>query len=334
MKKKITAENLKLLLNNQISKGKDVYAPVLLNNITEFQKIQDADQIKYDCFLTVSSPKFTVFPKVEKLFTYKKDIKGVTLNDVEPDQNEFILFGAHPCDAAGIDVLKAVFKWDTVDEHFMKRYNNMTVIGLACTTADDKCFCTSVDLSPSHHRGSDLFLTPLDDKNYIAESVTTKGEQLMNENENLFSELNGNEKEQVVEIPVKFDLQKVKEKLDVNFENEIWEALAMRCMGCGACTYVCPTCSCYDIQDEGKLNCGVRYRCWDTCGISHFTTHTSGHNPREKQNQRWRQRVMHKFSYQPERLKINGCVGCGRCVRACPVNLSISDTIISILEAK
>jgi len=112
----------------------------------------------------------------------------------------------------------------------------------------------------------------------------------------------------------------------------LWVEQSLRCISCGACAFVCPTCACFDIQDITIGAEHSRKRSWDSCGFSLFTIHTSGHNPREVQSQRWRQRVMHKFAYMPDRQQIVGCVGCGRCSRACSVDMNLKEHLINLAE--
>ena len=114
------------------------------------------------------------------------------------------------------------------------------------------------------------------------------------------------------------------------YDDPFWDELHLKCLGCGACTYLCPTCHCFDIVDEGNAVRGKRVRNWDTCQFALFTHHTSGHNPRQSGKERMRQRVMHKFNYFVENQGEIACVGCGRCVRNCPVNLDIRAVIEGI----
>jgi NAD-dependent dihydropyrimidine dehydrogenase PreA subunit len=122
----------------------------------------------------------------------------------------------------------------------------------------------------------------------------------------------------------------VKPILDNNFEHPFWATIHGKCLACGTCTYLCPTCHCFDISDEVKGSDGVRIRSWDSCMFPLFTKETSGHNPRTSQKERWRQRTMHKFKYYVDNFKAISCVGCGRCVMYCPVNIDIRKIIEDI----
>jgi ferredoxin len=108
------------------------------------------------------------------------------------------------------------------------------------------------------------------------------------------------------------------------FNAPFWEDVSFSCINCGICTYVCPTCWCFDIQDENRGTTGVRMRNWDSCMYPLFTHHGSGHNPRNTKMSRIRQRFMHKLKYFPDQYDAGiQCVGCGRCIRFCPVNIDI-----------
>lgn len=328
--KLIRNESLEKLYSS-LSEKRKIYAPVKTDDQkTEFRYNPPFSDVVSDHIRSTLSVKNLVFPKVENLLFFTNSKAESTISETDPDKYpEVVLWGAHPCDTAAFDILKSIFCWDTKDEFFSRRLEKLLVIGLSCSASDGYCFCTSVGLSPSSEKGSDLLLTHLEKGGFLVRIVTEKGAAIVDSHPGLFEEYNG-EETLVCDVRRKFDTALVTEKLSLSFENPFWVENSLRCLGCGACAYVCPTCACFDIQDETKGIKGRRYRSWDSCGFGLFTLHTSGHNPRSVQSQRWRQRIMHKFSYMPVNNNSLGCVGCGRCSSGCPVDMNISEQLEAI----
>jgi ferredoxin len=278
------------------------------------------------------SAKETFFPLCEDILTYEKKEGKTSVTDVDlATLPETVLLGARPCDAAAPGILDAVFSWDYQDQFFLERRRRTTIIGVACLSADDACFCTAVGCAPDSRQGSDLFLTPLEGGGYGVEALTEKGTDLVERHGQLFGDTAA-----VTALPLaspemeQLDLKKIKEWLDNNFESPFWQEIAARCAGCGACAFLCPACHCFDINDEGTEAKGCRRKHWDACGFGKFTNHASGHNPRDLQPGRYRNRIMHKFKYYDDKFGQTLCTGCGRCIRACPVGIDIADILSKI----
>jgi sulfhydrogenase subunit beta (sulfur reductase) len=315
-------------LYNALTANRKVYAPVVAaDKQIEYRYNPGFSQVTFDHIRSTLSVKNIVFPKVENLFHYTNTKTESTITDIDMNNiPEVVLWGAHPCDNAAFDTLRSIFCWGTKDEFFSKRLEKLTVIGLSCNLSDNYCFCTSVGLSPGSTKGSDILLSRLQNGDYHADILTGKGNEIVKSQADLFEPASD---EQIIlaEVSQKFSHEQVTSKLATVFEHPFWIENSLRCLGCGACAYVCPTCACFDIQDETRGKNGKRYRSWDSCGFGLFTLHTSGHNPRNVQSQRWRQRIMHKFSYMPGRNKSLGCVGCGRCSSGCPVDMNIAEQL-------
>jgi ferredoxin len=301
----------------------------------KFKELEDSEQLvlNSNTVPTGSSFKEFFFPKTEPLFFYKQNHSNVDLFDPIQDKSKIVIIGAKPCDAASLPIISKVFNWDYKDDLFNSRYDNSLIIGLSCHYSDEFCFCNDIGGSPENMKGSDVFLKPLSDYYFKAITVTPKGEAFIKEYQKYFEKDLGKQKpiERKTENPKHFDYDKVKTWLDNNFENKFWDNAGEMCLGCAQCAFVCPTCHCFDIVDEQNGSCaGRRAKNWDACQFSLFTKHASGHNPRDNQEKRYRQRISHKFKYYMDKFDEVLCTGCGRCSRGCPVSLDILQIVEEI----
>jgi formate hydrogenlyase subunit 6/NADH:ubiquinone oxidoreductase subunit I len=328
----IRKSSLEKLFNNLIVNGKTIFAPKAKGELALFAKVQAFEEITEDYIVTANSAKSVVFPRAEKVFSYKKTKESTEISDAANKSfPDVVLWGTRPCDAAAFIPLNNTFNEDYPDVIYNKRSQKVLVLSFSCSKCDSYCFCTSVNGGPGNTTGSDILFTKLSSGDYLVEVITEKGKLLVTENSTLFESKPEESKEQnLAQVTTYFNQDEIQAKLQNLFENPVWDEKSRACLGCGSCAYVCPVCSCFDIQDEAHGSKGSRLRCWDSCGFGLFTLHTSGHNPRETQGARWRQRILHKFLYMPNKSKVAGCVGCGRCSRACPADINILETVCSI----
>jgi ferredoxin len=328
--KTVEKNSLAEIMKTVLSSGKTLIAPVQDGRWSAFAAISDPSRAALDLRNAALPLKAMFFPATEKLLEFAPSGGGVELRETAPAAEQRVVFGARPCDAASLPIMDKVFTWDYRDNYYLARRENTAVVTIACEDKAPHCRCESVGLSPIAKDGSDVFLAPISNGRYSVEAVSEKGGKLISE---WGAFLKGETEENSSEAAAarKSDGKPIEvrhEKLKERFESALWEELTMKCLGCGACAYVCPTCHCFDIVDE---KCGpgegCRRRNWDACAFEMFTMHGSMHNPRAHQWQRYRQRLMHKFDYYPEKFGVTACVGCGRCLAACPVAMDIFEIL-------
>jgi sulfhydrogenase subunit beta (sulfur reductase) len=283
---------------------------------------------------------FSPQPEVLQTFTMRpEDPDASILRAPARASHPRVLIGVRPCDARS-SILNGLPFAD--DPYYQCRREETAMVGLTCGEKCRTCFCTWVGGSPYGTEGLDIALTQTDE-GYVAEIITVKGEQLAEEGGGgpeasgaliaKIEELRRREAAAAKSVRDPADTVKKKDLMAL-YDAAFWGEIADRCINCGACTFLCPTCYCFDIQDEVVKGTGRRIRCWDSCMFPLFTLHASGHNPRGQKTQRVRNRFMHKLKYFPDRFGPLSCVGCGRCIRECPVNIDIREVLRDLLPVE
>ncbi len=295
------------------------------------------------------SPKAAALPPCETLvaYTYEKDpddLNKTTLTlDDTPKAEPTIIFGCRPCDARGFVVIDRPYtEGPHTDPYYQARRENLTIITRACTETCSTCFCHWVGSGPIDKRGSDILMTQVEE-GLILQGVTEKGTALLEKSslplagEDAKAKVNDSHANAAASLEKAPDIKAAKDSLAARFTDvDFWEKQTAHCLSCGACTYICPTCYCFNITDEGDGICnppGKRLRTWDNCMAPHFTREASGHNPRTAKALRMRNRISHKFSYYPTVWEDNySCSGCGRCITQCPVHLDIRSIVLAAIN--
>ena len=332
---KINKENLSALFSC-IADANELYVPCNINGSVNFAAWDEEQLVDLDTLKTVKSPKDAFFPQSETLYSCKRNGKKLSITPEELQNKDFVVFGMKACDVRGLAVLDKVFLVDPVDSYYKARREHGIIVSLACSQPEEACFCNVFGIDASQPEG-DVVVYMIGDEMYW-KAVTEKGEKLTKQVASLLTDAD----EAKVEAQ-KASIKEIVSRLPYSslslegwgkdavlldkFNSPIWEELYKPCLACGTCTFVCPTCQCYDIKDYNTGNGVQRYRCWDSCMYSDFTMMAHGNN-RTSQMQRYRQRFMHKLVYFPQNNDgMYSCVGCGRCVDKCPTGLNIVKVI-------
>ena len=306
------------------NKAFDVYTPQKVENYTQFLPFEKTKTVALNhAHNTRYPPKALFFPQSEIMLKYNSRLGR--FEESGSKTKPMLIFGVRPCDAMAFSLMDTVFlSEDYVDPYWKAKREDSIVIGFGCSTPPQTCFCTTVGGAPFSHTGLDAILTDLD-KAFSVQVLTNKAENLFKNlppaTEDQINEVKKIQRKATESMAPAFQTSGLKQKLDLIFESPYWETIAESCLGCGICTYLCPTCFCFDIVDEIQRK--ERIRNWDTCMFRIYSQEASGHNPRPSNKERTRQRLMHKYSYWLDHIGEIGCTGCGRCVCYCPVGLDI-----------
>ncbi|MEA1987262.1 MAG: 4Fe-4S dicluster domain-containing protein [Candidatus Marinimicrobia bacterium] len=329
----------------KILKGNyDVFAPIGDGMNSKFSRVKSIKEINLDISNTDKSPKEIFFPQTEILFNFES--QKINLNAEK--NKSFAVWGMRPCDAKSLTLIDKIFgsaKQKPNDENFedpywKSKYDDALIFSIGCNTPASTCFCNWFESGPFEKIGSDIFVVNTDEY-YLMEAVSEKGKVFLKKVTDFEKGIKKDE-EKITELKKRaesylkksVDLKALDNVIEEIWGNPVWDELSNKCINCGACTFICPTCHCFDIQDEGKEKAGKRIRLWDSCMFPDFTGEASGHNPRLLSKDRFRQRFMHKFKYFPDNNDDYLCTGCGRCIYVCPVNVDIREVVEKIVKCE
>jgi sulfhydrogenase subunit beta (sulfur reductase) len=294
-----------------------------------FQEITDPAELELDYTTTILPPKKYLLPTREVLFEFENTNSAMIKSP--PPARPTIIFGMHTCDLHAVQLLDQVFSSGHSDLNYLDRRRQTLIISIECLSpCDENSFCKSMG-TLSADEGYDLHLTDLGDS-YAVDIGTEAGETLLKDartsepTTETIQRLNAVLSEKWPRFPYRlnFDVSDLPSLLNLSMKSPLWNELGERCLACAACTNVCPTCFCFDVMDEVGLDLrhGQRVRTWDSCQLDEFATVAGGHNFRQSRALRQRHRFMRKGKYILEAHNYLGCVGCGRCARACLVDIT------------
>jgi sulfhydrogenase subunit beta (sulfur reductase) len=318
-------------------KNIDMFGPAKKMDSYNYKKVDDFSQLALDATRTIIPPKVFFHPTNFSMFNFGEHGYFEDFSGISPK----IIFGVHPCDIHGLLILDKLFTREYPDPYWLTRRENTIIIGHSCVP-DDKCFCLS---TRTHivEEGFDLYFSDLADF-YLMWIGSSKGDDLFRLKPELFEE-----KLEVKHIQKFIDWQNWRDgqfKLDIPFtaladlmelkyNDNLWEELALSCLSCASCSMVCPTCNCYNVSDHFYVHNdeGERRRFWDSCMLREYSLVAGGHNFRSKKSDRLKLWYTHKLQAFISAFGKYACVGCGRCILTCPVSINV-ETVAQALRGE
>jgi len=303
-----------------------------------FEPLDDPLDVCLDYNITILPPKTALQPPRERVVRIQ--FEGEPIVEPVVDAVPTVLFGVHTCDLHAIPMLDRAFSVDYSDAHYLERRKRTLIISLECLKpCDEHSFCKDMG-TVAADEGYDLHLTDIGPA-YTIDVGTEAGAVLLDKYEGSRAAEDGETGLLQEALSAKwprfrnrltFNSADLPSLLAAGYNHPVWKELGERCLACGSCTNVCPTCYCFNVTDSIELSqtASVRTRNWDSCQLEEFALVASGENFREARAARQRHRMMRKGKYLRERFGTTGCVGCGRCIRACLVHINIVDTYNAI----
>lgn len=317
-----------------------VFATTNKNNVPTLTEITSSDEVLFDEDLPMISIKKLFHPAKQDLFKFSRT-KGVIESSLMKAkysiEKKIVVFGVRPCDITGNNVLDEIFKEYFRDEFYNRLREQALIIGVNCLEpCYENCFCESMN-SNDPKSGYDLMLTEISKNEYMLVPNTDGGKRIIRLYPELFRDPTEDDFEKYVRT---LELKKnnfkkyilvegLPSELEDKFESKAWRKYTKICLFCGSCTFVCPTCYCYNVKDEISidLESGIRQRIWDSCYFPEFALVAGGHDFRHEKERRFRYRYLHKFIDIPRRYNVEGCVGCGRCITYCPAKIDVREVL-------
>ncbi len=343
----IMPKNQSRALAAALAEDYDLYGPILPDSSGEplFDRAEDPAAIRLDAAISYNPPKSVVFPQAERILSYRYDKDTRTAAIARDDLvRPKALVGIRACDLTGLLCLDRFYLGqEYVDEVYRDHRKKMFIVAVTCVRPFPQCFCVCTDSGPAPREGYDVALTAVGDE-YLFETGSEKGEVLARK---LGLKEAGPDavalKAKTVDASIaRFDaeatqnkawISRVMNRITMGFISpDVWEYIGDQCFECGACSFVCPTCSCFNIEDVNTREGGTdRKRSWDSCSYEGYTRMAGDHNPRHPVEDRRNKRFFCKLSFSQSKKYLRpGCVGCGRCNRVCPGDIGIANVVTYI----
>ncbi len=302
----------------------DVVVPVKDGERTIFKRYEKGDEIALEYDTTMLPPKKFLLPQYETMMSYGKD----GIKPAKKPEKKLALLGVHACDTHAIAMLDMVENDELLDPYYAMRREGIFIVGVACSKPNEFCFCES--MGTDKPKSCDLWMTPVAG-GFVVETGSKAGEAVVDKNKMMMIDALS-PKKKGLKLKRKLTIKGLEKLLKEKMGDKLWEELGNQCVGCGACTFVCPTCYCYSVVDKADLTLksGERERYWDSCQLIDFARCAGGHNFRGTKAGRMIQRMYHKMCYFPEKYKSSSCVGCGRCIKHCIASVDITEAMTKV----